>query len=210
MNVLPSFSHFLFFMMATLLLNITPGSDVMYIASQTLASKRQGILATLGTSTGVAIWIVATVVGLAALLRQSHIAFDCIKWGGAAYLLYLAYKALTQKTHALDIIKTQNRQGYKAYYQGIFTNLANPKVGLFFVTFLPQFVESGHGAAWAQLLFLGAYFITSGTFVNLIYVFLFAKLRERLFEQLSVQKWLNRFTALVFGLIAIRVITAKV
>lgn len=206
--MLPDFTHLLFFLTATILLNLVPGNDVLYVASQSLQSKRYGIMAAFGISTGIGVYILATAFGLASLLHQSPFIFNLIKIIGAGYLLYLAWQMFTQPVNELTIVDNPSF-GFKAYYKGIFTTLFNPKVGLFFVTFLPQFVDISRGKVWLQLLSLGFCFIVSGTLVNLMYVFLFSYLKIRLFSKAFIQKWFNKITALFFCAIAFKVITAR-
>ncbi len=90
--MLPNFSHFILFAMATLILNLIPGTDVLYVASQSLRSKQQGMLATLGVSTGCLAYVFLTTMGLTAILSRSVIVFNLVKFAGAAYLFYLAWK----------------------------------------------------------------------------------------------------------------------
>ena len=137
--------HFLVFMTATAILNLMPGCEVMFIASQSLIHKRNGILATLGTSTGIGIYIFLTVSGLTAILQHSTFLYDMIKIAGAGYLLYLACGALFAKQELVRHIMSNELTGFKSYYKGILTNLLNPKVGIFFITFLPQFVNTKEG-----------------------------------------------------------------
>ena len=207
--MLPNATHLFFFMLASILLNLTPGADVLYIASQSLASKRQGICAALGITAGVAVYMVATAFGLAEVLQHSSLAFNIIKIVGAVYLFYLAIKILRQKEQATQFHADHKVLGRKAFYRGICTNLLNPKVGLFFLTFLPQFVDASRGHVGFQLLSLGICFIISGTLINFLYVFLFVKIRAKLFAKAWIQKSLNKLTALVFCAIAVKVLTAK-
>ena len=207
--MIPSLPHFIFFALATLILNLIPGSDVLYIASQTLRSKKQGVIATLGTSTGVLTYILLTTLGLTAVLGKSPIVFDVVKFGGASYLLYLAWKLWRQKTSELHLEKAHKAALWQAYYRGICSNLLNPKVGLFFLTFLPQFVDVSRGHVSLQLLTLGTYFIISGTTVNLLYVFLFAHLKQRVLTQFPLHQYLNKISGGVFCIIALAVLMTK-
>jgi threonine/homoserine/homoserine lactone efflux protein len=209
--MLPDITHLLFFMFATLLLNLTPGSDVLFIGSQSLISRRHGILALLGTSTGIAIWIGLTVIGLAQVLHRSIWLFNMIKFIGAAYLLFLAWQAFfSNKTDGLLSIRSHAKQDSRhSYYKGVLTNVLNPKVGLFFLTFLPQFINTSRGLVWLQLLSLGICFIISCTLVNLMYVFIFTYMKDRMFENLGFRKILDKITGVIFCALALKIITAK-
>ncbi len=207
--MLPDYTHLIFFLTATILLNLTPGNDVLYIAGQSLQSKKHGVMAAFGISTGIGIYILGTAFGLASVLHHSPLVFNIIKIVGASYLVYLAWQIWTKPTQDIQVSTNQPLIGFEAYYKGILTTILNPKVGLFFITFLPQFVDINRGKVWLQLLSLGCCFILSGTLVNLMYVFLFSYLRSRVFSKASIQKWFNKITALLFCAIAFKVLTAK-
>jgi threonine/homoserine/homoserine lactone efflux protein len=205
--MLPDYPSLILFLTATVTLNLIPGADVMFVASQSMINKRQGILATFGISAGITIYILATAFGVAGIIQHSPLTFNIIKIVGAGYLFYLAVQIFNKKETILQI--NPNKKTNSAFYKGIITTLLNPKVGLFFLTFLPQFVDPIKGRVWLQLLSLGVCFVISGTLVNLMYAFLFIQLREKIFSKAHVQKWLDRFTAFVFCAIAFKVITAK-
>jgi threonine/homoserine/homoserine lactone efflux protein len=202
----PDVSHIIFFLTATIILNLTPGSDVMYVASQSLHNLRQGIFAVLGVSTGIGFYMLISAFGLAGILKHSPLIFNLIKIAGAFYLFYLAWQALFKGKVQTIVTNNQDLQIWQSYKKGIFTNLLNPKVGIFFLTFLPQFVDVARGKIWLQLLTLGACFVISGTLVNTLYAFLFVYLKERLFSNLRIQQWLNKLTALVFCVLALKVL----
>lgn len=207
--MLPDYSSLLFFLTATLILNLIPGTDVLYVASQSLVNKKQGIWAVFGISTGIGVYIVCTAFGLAEILRYSATAFDLVKIIGAIYLGYLAWQAFT-RPHTDDMSKSNKKlSGFQAYSKGILTTVLNPKVGLFFLTFLPQFTDIHRGKMWLQLLSLGGCFIVSGTLVNLMYVFIFGYCRKYLFSKAYIQKWFNKITGLIFCALALKVLTAR-
>ena len=207
--MLPDYPNFILFLTAAITLALIPGADVLFIASQSMMSKRQGVFATMGISTGIGLYIVLTAFGLASIMHQSPLIFNGIKIIGAGYLLYLAWKLYFLKEAKLVLKKEKVASGYKAYYRGIGTTLLNPKVGIFLLTFLPQFVEPEHGTIWLQLLSLGACFLVVGTITNTMYAFLFAQLRDKLFNKSHIQQWLDKFTAVIFCFIAFKIITTK-
>ncbi|MCE3045599.1 LysE family translocator [Legionella sp. 16cNR16C] len=204
----PDTAHFIFFLTATIILNITPGNDVLYVASQSLNSFRHGVVATIGIGTGIAIYAIASALGLSTILQESPFVFNLIKIVGAFYLFYLAWQALQSKNRQFTGDK-QAVSVWKSYQNGVLTNLLNPKVGIFFLTFLPQFVDVARGAVWLQLLSLGCCFVVSGTLVNFLYVFLFVYLKERIFSNDAMQKLFNRLTAFIFVVLALKVLSAQ-
>lgn len=206
--MLPDYPSLILFLTATITLNLIPGTDVMYVASQSMINRRQGILATLGISAGIAVYIIATAFGVAGLIQHSPFFFNLIKIVGAFYLFYLALKILNRKEMDLKIEKNTKVKN-SAFYKGVGTTLLNPKVGLFFLTFLPQFIDPAKGKIWLQLISLGICFIISGTLVNLMYAFLFDQLREKFLSKTRIQKWLDRFTAIIFCIIAFKIISSK-
>lgn len=200
------FSQFLVFMIATAILNLTPGCDVMFVASQSLIHKRNGILAVFGASTGIGIYILLTVAGLTAILQHSIVLYDAIKIAGGGYLLYLAYKAFFTNQDLAKHINANELSGFNSYYKGMVTNLLNPKVGIFFITFLPQFVNVKAGHVGLQLLILGLYFLFSGTIVNLMYSLLFFSFKEKLLAKLNFTRWFNKLIGCIFCVMAVKIV----
>ena len=209
MIAMPDLSHFIMFAIAALILNLIPGTDVLYVASQSLRSKKQGLVATLGVSTGCLAYVFLTTMGLTAILSRSIVVFDLVKFAGAGYLFYLAWKLWRQPQGALHVEEAPKAMAFQSYYRGVCTNLCNPKVGLFFLTFLPQFVDVAQGHVPMQILIFGLYFIVSGTLVNLLYVLLFVHLKDRVLTHFPLQKWLNKISACLFSAIALEVLVVK-
>ena len=199
--MLPDYTHLFFFLMATLLLNLIPGSDVLYIASQSLQSHKNGLLAALGISVGICFYVVATTFGLTVILLKLPLLFRCIKTAGAIYIVYIAWQIFHSPFGDLGSLKKTASSGFKAFRRGIINTLLNPKVGIFFITFLPQFIDPTRGKVWLQLLSLGICFIISGTIINLIYAFTFSKLKRKLFSRVFIKKWLHKILAVILGTI---------
>ena len=198
-------AQFAIFLLSTVLLNITPGCDVMFVVSQSLVHKRNGIFAALGISTGILVYVLLTVTGLVLVLQHSMVLFNVLKIVGVMYLLYLAWKSWKAKPRWVVDSPAINITARSSYYKGMLTNLLNPKVGLFFVTFLPQFVDPSKGSVGLQLLILGLCFMISGTIVNLLYVALFSICKETLVKNSGFTRWCNKLTALVFCLMAVKI-----
>lgn len=201
------YHQFIIFMLATAVLNLTLGSEVMFIGSQSLIHKRNGVFATLGVATGIAVYVVLSVAGLTLILQKSVVAFNLIKYAGVFYLLYLAWNVFSSKSE-LHLQANQVRLA-NSYYSGVLTNLLNPKVGIFFITFLPQFVDKTKEHIGLQMLLLGAYFLVSSTIINICYALLFYHLKQRMLGNLRFTKWLNKLTGVVFCAMAYKVITSR-
>jgi threonine/homoserine/homoserine lactone efflux protein len=153
-------------MAAGLALNITPGPDMLYVAARSTSEGRAaGIVSSLGIATGTLFHITAVALGLAALLAAVPVAYAAVRIGGAIYLVYLGVRALA--THSAGSARAVANAPLAAIFrQGVITNILNPKVALFFLAFLPQFVDPTRGNPAVQIVVLGLIFDTSGTLVN--------------------------------------------
>lgn len=165
---MPDLAGFLAFALASLALNIVPGADMTFVAaSAARGGRRVGLAAALGIGAGCLIHIVAAAVGLSALIAASAQAFTLLKWLGAAYLLYMAWGLL--RTPAFSSNEPASvLTAAQAFRSGALVNLLNPKVGLFFLAFLPQFIDAGAPDATLAILLLGLWFDVSGTLVNVV------------------------------------------
>jgi threonine/homoserine/homoserine lactone efflux protein len=160
---MPDPSHLLFFVGAALLLLVVPGPSVLYIVTQSVShGRRAGIASVAGITTGTLVHIAAATVGLSALLASSAVAFDVVKYLGAAYLIVIGVRRLAGLERAQEERAGGTRDLGRLYRQGIVVNTLNPKTALFFLAFLPQFVEPSRGVAWVQVLLLGLLFATLG------------------------------------------------
>ena len=168
------------FVVAGLLLNITPGPDMaLIIARSTQQGTRAGVAAALGIAAGAGVHIAAATVGVSAIIIASAWAFTTLKWLGALYLGYIGIRMLWDSfaSHAPSpprrILKGTNFRGI--FLQGFLTNALNPKVALFFLAFLPQFIDAGAPSKAAAFVLLGLLFDTTGTVWNLAIAWLFGK-----------------------------------
>lgn len=161
---LPSLSVLGAFTVAALILTITPGPDMTLFMGKTLTQGRKaGLAAVLGATSGLVIHTVLAAVGVSALLAASELAFTILKVVGAVYLIWLASQAIrngSSITH--QAVDFRQQPFHRVWLQGLGVNILNPKIVLFFVTFLPQFVSAGDPNAVGKLLFLGAYFVVLG------------------------------------------------
>ncbi|MDP2732068.1 MAG: LysE family translocator [Hoeflea sp.] len=161
MDFVPSLSVLLAFTLASFVLTITPGPDMVLFLGKTLAQgRRAGLMAMLGAFSGSLVHTLLAAFGLSALLMNSATAFGILKLVGALYLLWLAVDAVRNGS-VLNLPRARRRPeaASRVYLKGVGVNLTNPKIVLFFVTFLPQFVSAGDPSAPGKLFFLGLYFI---------------------------------------------------
>jgi threonine/homoserine/homoserine lactone efflux protein len=159
----PDPSRLALFVGAALLLLVVPGPSVLYIVTQSVSHGRHaGIASVAGITTGTLVHIAAATVGLSALLASSAVAFDVVKYLGAAYLIVVGVRRLAGLDRAPEEDVRAPRNLGRLYRQGIVVNTLNPKTALFFLAFLPQFVDPSRGVAWVQILLLGLLFATLG------------------------------------------------
>ena len=191
------------FLAAALALNVSPGPDMLYVISRSLEQgRRAGIVSALGIGVGTLAYTIVTALGLSALLLSMPILFNAIRYAGALYLAYLGFRMLFAK-----VVKTPGTAEGKpvhmplrnVFRQGITTNLLNPKVALFFLAFLPQFVDQSKGQVALQLVVLGLLFDTSGTSVNV----LVATLAGRVGDSLKKRSLFSRIQRILPALILI-------
>jgi threonine/homoserine/homoserine lactone efflux protein len=167
--ILPDASTLLLFMTAALALNVTPGPDMLYVVARSVGEGRAaGIISSLGIAAGCLVHTLAVALGLAGLLRAVPIAFEIVKWMGAGYLVWLGVRALRKHAVAPGHAEVVPASNAAIFRQGMLTNVLNPKVALFFLAFLPQFVDPERGPVALQLISLGLLFNVSGTLVNVL------------------------------------------
>jgi len=187
------------FMAAGLLLNLTPGPDMLFVIGSSAAhGKRAGVMASLGIGAGCLLHMALATIGLSALLAASATAFEVVKWLGAAYLVWVGIGMLRQRRAAVASVVVRAR---RVFWQGAFTNALNPKVALFFLAFLPQFITPDASGQAAAFLVLGALFNVGGTAVNIAVALLASTLRERLTGSMSgsgLGLWLKRAAGALF------------
>ncbi|GGD20117.1 LysE family translocator [Sinisalibacter lacisalsi] len=189
------------FLGAGLLLNLTPGSDVMFASASGLAGgPRAGIAAALGVALGGLLHTALAAAGLAALLVASPLAFDAVRWLGAGYLLFLAVK-YWRAGPAQGVAGTAGLG--RAIRRGFVTNALNPKVALFVLAFLPQLTDPATGPVWQQILVLGLLFSTTGFFVTAGYGALAGVAGKALGQATG---WMGKVAAVIFGLLALRLV----
>ena len=189
----------LLFMTAALALNVTPGPDMLYVATRSASEGRAaGIVSALGIGAGTLVHITAVALGLSALLRAIPVAHTVIRLAGAVYLIHLGARALLDASRPIGVTAVGHASLWVIFRQGVITNVLNPKVALFFLAFLPQFVDASRGDAAAQIVALGLLFDLSGTLVNLAVALLASSVVSRIRTNGRAGVWMRRASGLVF------------
>ena len=194
------------FLAAGILLNLTPGPDTAYILGRSIAQGREaGIASAFGISIGSIFHTCAAALGLSAILATSAFAFSAIKLLGGAYLVFLGIKMLLDRRKQLSLpANFRRRTTIAAFRQGVLTNILNPKVALFFLAFLPQFIDPASNAKIMAFVTLGLTFVTTGTIWCLILAWFASAFSKRLRTNETISQWLNRTAGALFVFLGIR------
>ncbi|GIC76949.1 LysE family translocator [Moritella sp. F3] len=201
------FNFWLLFLSTALALNIAPGPDLLYILTKTIANgKRVGIASALGVCSGALFHVASASLGLSAILASSSLAFTIVKYVGVGYLLYLAYQSFRSAGTSLNITPTEapKESAWKAYKQGVLVDILNPKVAIFFMAFLPQFIRDGQGTVPMQLLYLGLLVVAVAVIVEVIYVLLASKLTTKVRSNKRVSVLLDKIVGTVFVVLGLK------
>jgi len=196
------------FILSGLLLNVTPGPDTAYIIGRSVQfGWRGGVAAATGISVGCLVHVFGAAIGLSALLLASSAAFTVLKWAGAAYLLFTGIQMLLSHPHPLVEMtgKSNETSLARVFWQGALTNVLNPKVALFFLAFLPQFVAAESAHKTLAFLVLGLIFITSGTLWCFGLAAFAARAAGRIRQSAGAMAWINRALGGLFVYLGIRV-----
>jgi RhtB (resistance to homoserine/threonine) family protein len=199
------------FLVSAILLNLTPGQDTLYIVGRSVAQgRRAGLLSVAGIIAGCAIHTVAAAFGLSAILATSASAYTVLKWAGAAYLVYLGVRMwFVHSPSTADASQFARENSWAVFRAGLFTNLLNPKVALFYLAFLPQFVEPAADSKIVAFLFLGGLFITTGTIWCLILAFAASAISHRLRPGSSLGTLVRQATGALFVGLGVRLAVSK-
>jgi len=189
------------FIIAAIILAITPGVDTMYILTRSAAQgKNAGLVSVAGITSGCIVHILCAAFGLSMVLSKSATVFSMIKWAGALYLIYLGVKMFLEKNQKFST--TSNAFGQKRlisiYKQGVLTNILNPKVGLFFISFLPQFINQDKVSGPLPFLVLGATFLVIATFYCIFLSFAASYMTNTLRNHKTVENLLNKLSGIIF------------
>jgi threonine/homoserine/homoserine lactone efflux protein len=193
-------TNYFVFVTSGILLNITPGADSVFVLSRSASRGRKaGVCSALGIGTGTLIQATLCGLGLAMLLQNSPTAFRIVKTVGAAYLIYMGIRQLlAARRSAGETAAVEAAPGWKYYLQALANSLLNPAVTLFFLTFLPQFIQPGQPYGALPFFLLGATLATTGTIYCLLLAVFSARLTEKLRAGSASGLWLNRFAGAAF------------
>ena len=200
-------STFLYFLIASMLLTIAPGPDIMYLLAKSLADgARSGISLALGLTTGLIFHTTLVIIGVAAIIQQSPLAFAILKYAGAAYLLYLAWGAFHAQGNLKLNAVNKNGSYFKLYRRGVIMNVLNPKVLLFFLAFLPQFVNLNSDSVSLQIAFLGFIFGLQTLVIFSLVAICAGKVRDYILNIKNFNKIMGYIQGIVLLLISLALI----
>jgi threonine/homoserine/homoserine lactone efflux protein len=207
---MPDTTSLIVFMTATLALNLTPGPDMLYVIARSMGQgQKAGVISALGIGVGCLAHTFAAAFGLSALLTSSAVAYDLVKYAGAIYLVYLGARALFGKSRLQERSELIPASLSNNFYQGVVTNVLNPKVALFFLAYLPQFTKAGRGSIAWQIIFLGLLFNVSGTLVNVVVARLGGRIGEGFKKRPAFARKQRWITGAVFIALGLRLAFAK-
>jgi threonine/homoserine/homoserine lactone efflux protein len=187
------------FCAAALALLVVPGPAVTYIVAQSIHHGRAaGLASVAGVHAGTLVHIAAAAAGLSALLAGSAVAFDAVRYAGAAYLILVGIRALMGAEVPLETAAGTGADLWQLARQGAVVNILNPKTALFFLAFLPQFVDTSSGSATLQIVTLGLLFALLGALSDSVYAIAASAARERLLSSRRLAAWRPRFTGTIF------------
>lgn len=200
--------HFETFLIAGILLNLTPGNDTIFILSRSIAQgKKAGVMSVLGIATGSLVHTTLAALGLSVIIAKSIVVFNIIKYAGAAYLVYIGYKMLTDRsqlnTEAATGVDKANLK--RIYRDAVITNVLNPKVALFFIAFLPQFIDPAFKNTILPFMLLGISFTITGAIWCLILAAFASIIAEKLKSNKKLSDYINKTCGVVLIALGIKV-----
>lgn len=207
------FTYWSTFLLAALALNLAPGPDLIYVLSRSVAhGRRIGLASAAGVCTGAFIHVVGAAFGIAALIATSSTAFNVVKYAGAAYLLYLGLRAWLSSgvLGGWETDRDSTAGAFQAFRQGVLTDILNPKVAIFFMAFLPQFLRPDHGSPTMQLIVLGVIVIFIAIAFESALVLVADRTSTVLKRNRVVRIWLDRAFGTVLVGLSLKLATSKI
>jgi threonine/homoserine/homoserine lactone efflux protein len=206
------FNNYLFFIGASIILCIVPGPDMIYLLSRTIAQgKKAGFAAALGINLGGYFHLTAAILGISAIIATSAIAFTILKYCGAAYLIYIGFKAISSNSSsALDCSDNEVQLSIKSiFWQGFISDVLNPKVAIFFISLLPQFIQSDNDNTFTQLIILGITVNIIALLINFVLVWFSHSVSSNLRQSNRVSKVLNNVMGTIFISLGLKLATEQ-
>lgn len=202
--------HYEAFLLAGILLNLTPGNDTIYILSRTIAQGRKaGIMSVLGIATGSLVHTMFAAVGLSVIIAQSPVLFDIIKYAGAAYLFYIGIRMILTRSSVIKLDQPENEKYKKIYWQAVLTNVLNPKVALFFISFLPQFIDPAYTSHYLSFIVLGLSFTVTGTLWCLVLAFFASFISASLIKSKTAAGYITKACGFILVGLGVKVALVK-
>ncbi|MBP2664159.1 MAG: Lysine exporter protein [Firmicutes bacterium] len=202
--------HYEMFLLAGIILNLTPGPDTIYVLSRSISQgRRAGIYSALGISSGGLVHTLLAALGLSVILAQSYFVFTIVKIAGAFYLAYLGITTLLAKNSTLVSPNGEVMSNQELYLQGLLTSVLNPKVALFFLSFLPQFIVLENSYGILPFILLGVTFVTTGTLWCLLLVFFSSGMTNFLRQRSRATHMMNKVCGGIYLLLGVKILTAE-
>lgn len=191
--------NFELFLLAGILLNLTPGNDTIFILGKSLShGKTTGIYSALGIGAGSLIHTLLAAFGLSIIVAESEIAFNFIKYLGSLYLVFLGFKMIFTRSNTNVVADNRGQNNARIFWSAVLTNVLNPKVAIFFLAFLPQFIDPSTKTSFVAFVLLGLTFTVTGTLWGITLAFFSSKIHGRLSGSSSLKIWMNRISGLTF------------
>jgi threonine/homoserine/homoserine lactone efflux protein len=198
---------FALFVVSVVIICITPGPDMIYILAHAISQgPAAGVIASIGMAIGMLVHTTAVTLGLATLMSTAPLLFDVMRYGGAAYLVYIGLRAWLDSSPSQQVNERPRVPLRTVLWRAAVTNLLNPKIAVFYLAFLPQFVDAGRGRAGLQLLLLGLVFVVFGLVIDAAIALAAGRLGQLLVKRKQIDRMLNRVAGTVFLALAARLV----
>ena len=203
--------NFTVFVSSCIILHFAPGADTMYILGKTLSGgKKSGIISVFGISTGVLIHTILVAFGLSAVLSKSILAFNIIKTLGAVYLIYMGIKSIMDKSSLEESRENKIENLKEIYFQGVITNILNPKVALFFLAFLPQFINENNQYGILPFILLGISFCITSSIYGVILAIFSGEVLKFFNKDSKFSSKMKKISGIIYIILGIGILRAKI
>lgn len=203
--------NFTVFVSSCIILHFAPGADTMYILGKTLSGgKKSGIISVFGISTGVLIHTILVAFGLSAVLSKSILAFNIIKTLGAVYLIYMGIKSIMDKSSLEESRENKIENLKEIYFQGVITNILNPKVALFFLAFLPQFINENNQYGILPFILLGISFCITSSIYGIILAIFSGEVLKFFNKDSKFSSKMKKISGIIYIILGIGILRAKI